>query len=55
MYGFEKKDLGNIRQDELKEFKASAKIYLGYSVEDVVRNETLPEIKPGKKSTRKTK
>lgn len=35
MYGFEKKDLGNIRKDELKEFKALAKIYLGLSDEKV--------------------
>jgi hypothetical protein len=31
MYGFEKKDLGNIRNDELTEFKKAAKIYLAYT------------------------
>jgi hypothetical protein len=48
MYGFEKKDMGNIRPDELKQFKASAKIYLGFSEEqisDLVRKRVLTEIK----------
>ncbi len=35
MYGFEKKDLANIRKDELKAFKTSAKIYLGFSDEQM--------------------
>jgi hypothetical protein len=48
MYGFEKKDMGNIQPDELKQFKASAKIYLGFSEEqisDLVRKRVLTEIK----------
>ncbi len=49
MYGFEKKDLANIRPDELKQFKASAKIYLGFSekqMSDLVERQVLTEIKP---------
>jgi hypothetical protein len=58
MYGFEKKDLGNIQKNELRAFKASAKIYLGYSEEkmsELVRDKVLTEIKPETKSARKTK
>lgn len=53
MYGFEKKDLGNIRPDELKQFKASAKIYLGFSEEqisDLVQRRVLIEVKSERKS-----
>jgi hypothetical protein len=58
MYGFEKKDLENIQKDELKEFKASAKIYLGFSEEkmsELVKEKVLTEIKPETKSVRETK
>jgi hypothetical protein len=58
MYGFEKKDLGNIEKNELKEFKALAKIYLGFSEEkmsELVREKVLTEIKPETKSVRETK
>jgi hypothetical protein len=57
MYGFEKKDLGNIQKNELKEFKASAKIYLGFSEEkmsELVREKVLTEIKLETKGIRKT-
>ncbi len=58
MYGFAKKDLGNIEKNELKEFKALAKIYLGFSEEkmsELVREKVLTEIKPETKSIRETK
>ncbi len=48
MYGFEKKDMGNIRPDELRQFKASAKIYLGFSdeqISDLVQERVLIEIR----------
>jgi hypothetical protein len=53
MYGFEKKDLANIRRDELREFKAAAKIYLGFSDEkmsELKRRGVLIEITPEPKS-----
>ena len=58
MYGFEKKDMGNIRKDELKQFKASAKLYLGFSTERIsalVRKQVLTEIMPEPKSGRQAK
>jgi hypothetical protein len=59
MYGFEKKDLANIRADELKQFKASAKIYLGFSEEqisDLLERQVLTEIKPrGTSGTKRDK
>jgi hypothetical protein len=58
MYGFEKKDLGNIQRNELKEFKALAKIYLGFSegkMSELVREKVLTEIKLETKSVRETK
>lgn len=48
MYEFEKKDMGSIRPDKLRQFKASAKIYLGFSEEqmsDLVQKRVLIEIK----------
>jgi hypothetical protein len=30
MFGFEKKDQGNIRPDELREYLKAARIYLGF-------------------------
>ncbi len=56
MFGFEKKDQANIRPDELKEFRKSAKIYLGFSenaMTDLVEKQTLTEIKPKKVGARK--
>ncbi len=53
MYGFEKKNLANIRKDELKAFKASAKIYLGFSDEqmsELKQQSILIEIVPESKS-----
>jgi hypothetical protein len=53
MYGFEKKDLVNIRKDELKAFKASAKIYLGFSDEkmsELTQQSVLIELVPESKS-----
>ena len=47
MFGFEKKDLANIKSDELKEFRKAAKIYLGYSEDEItaiVRQRALFEI-----------
>ena len=58
LYGFEKKDLGNMRPDELRQFKASAKIYLGFSEEqisDLVQKRVLMEIKCERKSVHKPK
>jgi hypothetical protein len=47
MFGFEKKDLANIKSDELIEYRKAARIYLGYSEEEmtaIVRNKALTEI-----------
>jgi hypothetical protein len=49
MHGFEKKDLANIGPDELKQFRASAKIYLGFSesqMADLTEKKVLTEIRP---------
>jgi hypothetical protein len=35
MFGFEKKDMANIRPDELKAYRKAAKIYLSYSEEEI--------------------
>jgi hypothetical protein len=48
MFGFEKKDLANIDDKELKEFKKLAKVYLGLSDRDMdslVKRGELTEIK----------
>jgi hypothetical protein len=37
VYGFEKKDLGNIRADELEAFRELAKLILGYSDAEIAR------------------
>jgi hypothetical protein len=51
IFGFEKKDQGNIKADELRTFRKAARVYLGYSEEqmmDVVRGKSLSEImEPG--------
>ena len=51
MFGFEKKDMANIRPDELKSYKKAAKIYLGFSdeeISEIVRAKALIEISPAK-------
>jgi len=35
MFGFEKKDQGNIKADELRAFRNAARVYLGYSEEEM--------------------
>jgi hypothetical protein len=37
VYGFEKKDLGNIRADELEAFRELAEVILGYSTTDLAK------------------
>lgn len=52
MFGFEKKDLANITPEELKEFRKAARIYLGYSEEEmtaIVKEKALLEIAPSSK------
>lgn len=52
MFGFEKKDLANIRPDELKGYRKAAKIYLGYSEKEItaiVKGKALLEIAPSRK------
>lgn len=47
MYGFEKKDLANIKSDELRAYRKAAKVYLRYSQEQmttIVREKALVEI-----------
>ncbi|MGD0832456.1 MAG: type II toxin-antitoxin system RelE/ParE family toxin [Terracidiphilus sp.] len=49
MFGFEKKDMANIRPDELRAFRKAAKIYLGYSEDEIsaiVKQKALIEIGP---------
>jgi hypothetical protein len=52
MFGFEKKDLANIKPDELKAYRKAAKIYLGFSDDEiiaVVKAKALIEIAPAKR------
>jgi len=52
MFGFEKKDQANIGPDELKEYRKAAKIYLGYSEQQItaiVKAKALFEISPSGK------
>jgi hypothetical protein len=47
MFGFEKKDLSNIKPDELKGYRKAARIYLGYTEEEItaiVKEKALFEI-----------
>jgi hypothetical protein len=47
MFGFEKKDQANIKTDELRAFRKAARVYLGYSEEEmtaIVREKSLSEI-----------
>jgi hypothetical protein len=52
MFGFEKKDMANIKPDELKGFRKAAKIYLAYTEEEIteiVKENALIEIAPSRK------
>jgi len=52
MFGFEKKDQANIEPDELRQYRKAAKIYLGYTEEEMtatVKKKALFEIAPSKK------
>jgi hypothetical protein len=52
MFGFEKKDLANIKPDELKAYRKAARIYLGYTEEEmtaIVKAKALFEIAPSSK------
>jgi hypothetical protein len=52
MFGFEKKDLANIKPDELRGYRKAARIYLGYSEEEItaiVKEKALFEIAPSRK------
>lgn len=47
MFGFEKKDMGNIKLNELKEYRDLAKIYLSFSepeMTDLVKKQVLIEL-----------
>ena len=47
MFGFEKKDMANIKSDELRAFRKAARVYLAYSEEEmtaIVRQKSLAEI-----------
>lgn len=49
MFGFEKKDMANIRPDELKGYRKAAGIYLGFTEEEItafVKQKALFEIAP---------
>jgi hypothetical protein len=52
MFGFEKKDLANIKPDELKGYRKAARIYLGYTeaeISAIVKEKALFELAPSKK------
>jgi hypothetical protein len=52
MFGFEKKDLANIKPDELKGYRKAARIYLGYTEEEItaiVKEKALFEVAPSRK------
>jgi hypothetical protein len=52
MFGFEKKDLANIKPDELRGYRKAARIYLGYTeaeITAIVRKKALYEIAPSTK------
>jgi hypothetical protein len=55
MFGFEKKDQANIKPDELRGFRKAARIYLGYSEEEItaiVKEKALFEIARPSKGAR---
>ena len=52
MFGFEKKDLANIKPDELRGYRKAARIYLGYNEEEIiaiVKEKAFFEIAPSRK------
>jgi hypothetical protein len=52
MFGFEKKDLANIKPNELRGYRKAASIYLGYTEEEItaiVKQKALFEIAPSRK------
>jgi hypothetical protein len=52
MFGFEKKDLANIKLDELKGYRKAARIYLGYSeaeITAITKQKAIFEIAPPRK------
>lgn len=47
MFGFEKKDMANVKANELHAFRKAARVYLSYSEEEmtaIVRQKSLTEI-----------
>ena len=55
MFGFEKKDLANIKPDELRGYRKAAGIYLGYSEDEItaiVKAKALLEIAPSMKGVK---
>jgi len=49
MFGFEKKNMANIKPDELKAYRKAAEIYLGYTeseITTIVKQKALFEIAP---------
>ncbi|MGA2047939.1 MAG: type II toxin-antitoxin system RelE/ParE family toxin [Terracidiphilus sp.] len=55
MFGFEKKDLANVKPDELKGYRKAARIYLGYTEEEIsaiVKHGALLEIARSRKGAR---
>jgi hypothetical protein len=55
MFGFEKKDQANIKPDELKGYRKAARIYLGYTEDEIttiVREGALLEIAQSSKGVR---
>jgi hypothetical protein len=52
MFGFEKKNMANIRPDELRAYRKAARIYLGYSeaeITAIVKQKALFEIVSSRK------
>jgi hypothetical protein len=52
MFGFEKKDMANIKPDELKAYRKAAGIYLGYTeteITAIAKQKALFEISPSRK------
>jgi hypothetical protein len=52
MFGFEKKDIANIKPDELKAYRKAAGIYLAFSedqIDSIVKQKALIEIPSSKK------
>jgi hypothetical protein len=54
MFGFEKKDMANIKPDELQAYRKAAGIYLGYTeaeITAIAKQKALFEIAPPRKGT----